>query len=130
MTVLVPTRRGTSADQDDVPDATPASPAEVVNLTEAIPTLSLAVPVMRIEEEEVEMIVAAGDVTRREGAVVSPVGDAGGWAGGCAGVEGGVTGGVVGVEGGVTGVEGGVTGVEGGAGAAGGSAGGSVSRLP
>ncbi len=95
MTVLLPTSSGTSADQDVVPEAFPAAPVDVVNLTAVTPTLSLAVPLMWMVADEVETMVPPGETIRTDGAVVSVGGlgggDAGGGAGG--GGEGGVDGG-------------------------------------
>ena len=96
------------ADHDTVPAATPASPVEVVHLTEVTPTLSLAIPLTVIDEALVETIVNPGDRICSEGAVVSPPGGGGAGvgvgvgAGGGAGVGTGAGGGgVVGVGAGV-----------------------------
>jgi hypothetical protein len=46
VTVLLPTNRGITADQEVVPVAAPVLPVEVVQFTDATPTLSLAVPLI------------------------------------------------------------------------------------
>ncbi len=85
---LVPTSRGTLADHDAVPAATPASPVEVVHLTEVTPTLSLAIPLIAITGALVAMMVNPGEWICSEGAVVSR--PAGGGAGVGVGAGGGV----------------------------------------
>ena len=95
--VLVPTSKGTLAYQLTVPDAVPAAPPELLQVTWVTATLSLAVPDKTIDGLEVEMMLTAGLTMVNDGAVVSfagdgtggeagPVGDAGGSAGG--GVDG------------------------------------------
>jgi hypothetical protein len=93
---FVPTSRGTFADHDVVPAATPASSVEVLHLTEVTPTLSLAIPLIAIVEALVEMMVNPGDCICSDGAVVSPpagvgvgVGAGGGAGGAGVGVGGG-----------------------------------------
>ena len=52
-----------------VPDAVPASPLLVLQVTDATPTLSDAVPLNAIEAEEVDTIVEPGDAIVSEGGV-------------------------------------------------------------
>lgn len=82
MTTVLPTNSGTLADQAVVPEAIPESPFEVLHFTAVTPTLSLAVPAIRMDAEVVEVIVAPGVVILSDGGVVST---AGGLAGGCTG---------------------------------------------
>src|ERR1017187_3681056 len=89
---LLPTSSGTVADHLVVPEAVPEYPVELVHFTAATPTLSLAVPLIAMEAEEVDTIVNPGATILSDGGVVSPlVGGvaAGGTAGGSAGVVGG-----------------------------------------
>lgn len=82
MMVLLPTRRGTSADHAIVPDAVPALPVEVVHCTEATPTLSLAFPLTVIVADVVDIIDEPGVTIVRMGAMESAVPVLGGDAGG------------------------------------------------
>jgi len=82
VTTVLPISSGTSAAHDTVPEASPASPFEVLHLTPATPVSSLAVPAKWRLAEVVETIVAAGVTTFREGGVVSTTG---GCDGGCTG---------------------------------------------
>jgi hypothetical protein len=92
---LVPTSRGTLADQDVVPAATPAPPVEVVHFTAVTATLSLAVPLMAMTDALVETMVNPGDLICSAGGVVSPfAGGAGAGVGVGAGAGVGVGGGV------------------------------------
>jgi hypothetical protein len=111
VTNVLPTSSGTFADQAVVPEAVPESPFEVLHFTADTPTLSLAVPEIRMDVEEVEAIVVPGETMLRDGGVVSTVGGLdGGWTGGCTGgCTGGGTGGCTG--GGTGGCTGGGTGV-------------------
>ena len=94
------------ADQDAVPTATPDPPVELVHFTAATVTLSLAVPLIAIDEADVEVIVNPGTLICSEGGVVSP--GAGDGAGAGVGVGVGAVGGV-GVGVGVGGAAGGGT---------------------
>ena len=60
------------ADQDAVPAATPDPPVELVHFTTATATLSLAVPLIAIDEPDVEVMVNPGALTCSEGGVLSP----------------------------------------------------------
>ena len=95
---FVPTNNGMFADQDVVPDAAPESPVELVHLTAATPTLSLATPLTVAVAALVETIVNPGDLICSDGGVVSlePVGGVG-----PVGVGAGVGAGVGGVGAGV-----------------------------
>ena len=86
--VLVPTSRGTLADQAVVPDAMPEDPVELLHLTELTATLSLALPAMASDETVVELMVNPGESIDSVGATVSVAG---------VGVGFGVVGGVGGV---------------------------------
>src|ERR1035441_1869457 len=102
---LLPTSSGTVADHLVVPEAVPEYPVELVHFTAATPTLSLAVPLIAMEAEEVDTIVNPGATILSDGGVVSPlVGGvaAGGCTGGCTGgvAAGGAAGGSAGVVGG------------------------------
>jgi len=69
---LVPTSRGMLADQDAAPAATPDPPVELVHFTTATATLSLAVPLIAIDEADVEVMLNPGVLICSEGGVVSP----------------------------------------------------------
>ncbi len=70
--VLVPTRRGTSpVFQFVVPDATPDRLNEVDQVTCVGPTLSEAVPRIRMVAAVVETLVDAGEVIFNEGRTLS-----------------------------------------------------------
>ena len=93
------------ADQDAVPAATPEPPVELVHFTAATATLSFAVPLIAIDEADVEVMLNPGVLICSEGGVVSPGAGEGGGAGVGAG-----TGGVgVGLGVGVGGAAGGAT---------------------
>ena len=92
--VLVPTNRGTFADQAVVPDAMPEDPVELLHLIELTATLSLALPATASDEAVVEPMLNAGESIDSVGGTVSVAG---------VGVGFGVVGGVGGV-GGVAGV--------------------------
>ena len=69
------------ADHDEVPAAIPDPPVELVHLTVATATLSLAVPATAMDEAEVEVMVNPGVLICSDGGVVSPgagAGDGGG----------------------------------------------------
>lgn len=76
-----PTSSGTEADQDVVPEATPASPLEVVQATCVTPAASLAVPLTVNHAEVVETMVVPGTLMARVGGVPlpDPEGVDGGW---------------------------------------------------
>ena len=59
------------ADQDAVPTATPDPPVELVHFTAATATLSLAVPLIAIDEADVEVMVKPGALICSEGGVLS-----------------------------------------------------------
>jgi hypothetical protein len=71
VTELFPTMSGMEADQEVVPEATPAWPKFVAQDTNATPTLSLAVPEMVTEAAVVDMVVDEGEVMAKLGGVVS-----------------------------------------------------------
>jgi hypothetical protein len=98
VTVVVPTISGTAADQLLVPEAAPEPPVELDQLTAVTPTLSAAVPLMVIEAEEVDTMLAAGDAMRNEGGERSgaPCGGLDGGGGADGGAAGGRTGGKAG----------------------------------
>ena len=98
---LLPTSSGTVADHLVVPEAVPEYPVELVHFTAATPTLSLAVPLIAMEAEEVDTIVNPGATILSDGGVVSPL-VGGVAAGGCTGgvAAGGAAGGSAGVVGG------------------------------
>ena len=97
VTTLLPTSSGTLADHLLVPEAVPEYPVELVHFTAATPTLSLAVPLTVMEEEDVATMVDPGETIVSDGGVVSAlaVGCTGGAATG--GTTGGSTGGWTGV---------------------------------
>jgi hypothetical protein len=97
VTTLLPTSSGTLADHLLVPEAVPEYPVELVHFTAATPTLSLAVPLTAMEEEDVATMVDPGETIVSDGGVVSAlaVGCTGGAATG--GTTGGSTGGWTGV---------------------------------
>jgi hypothetical protein len=70
---LLPTSSGTLADHFVVPEAVPESPVEVVHVTAATPTLSLAVPLTAMEAADVATIVNPGETMLSDGGVVSPL---------------------------------------------------------
>jgi len=74
VTAVVPTNSGTFADQAVVPAASPESPFEVLHFTAVTPTLSLAVPAIRMDADVVEVMVPPGVVILSDGGVVSTVG--------------------------------------------------------
>ena len=74
---MVPTRRGTLADQAVVPAAIPDDPVELVHLTEVTATLSLALPAMAMDEAVVELMVNPGESIDSVGATVSVAGGVG-----------------------------------------------------
>jgi hypothetical protein len=76
VTVLLPTRSGTLADQFEVPEATPDEPKLVAQATNFRPPASLAMPVMVTDAELVDRLPVEGEVTVSVGGVVS--GDPGG----------------------------------------------------
>lgn len=79
VTVFVPTSSGMAGTlQKSVPVATPLSPFDVLQETEATPTLSLAVPLHVNELDEVVTVVSAGDTMLKLGGVVSVPGELGG----------------------------------------------------
>ena len=86
ITVLSPTKSGTTADQLVVPDAEPDAPFEVLHWIEATPTLSLAVPLTGIEDAVVLTRVNPGEIIVSEGAVVSAL-EEGADAGGVVGAD-------------------------------------------
>src|SRR5262245_16627366 len=91
------------ADQDAVPAAIPVPPAELVHLTAATATLSLAVPLMATDGADFEVMVIPGALSCSEGGVLSPGTGEGAGAGvgaGTGGVGVGVVGGVGGADGG------------------------------
>ena len=101
VTTLLPTSSGTLADHLLVPEAVPEYPVELVHFTAATPTLSLAVPLTAMEEEDVATMVDPGETIVSDGGVVSAlaVGCTGGaTTGGCTGgaATGGTTGGSTG----------------------------------
>jgi hypothetical protein len=57
VTVLVPTKSGTVADQAVVPEAMPEFPVDTDHFTDATLTLSLAVPLTASDASEVDRIV-------------------------------------------------------------------------
>ena len=71
VTELFPTISGIAADQEVVPEATPAWPKLVAQDTTATPTLSLAMPAIVTEAAVVDMVPDGGDVMVKLGAVVS-----------------------------------------------------------
>src|SRR5690349_6488788 len=75
--VFVPISRGICAVHWVVPEATPEAPNAVDHLTDATPTLSVAVPPIASVARVVEKLVLDGDAIARVGGVVSPVGEAG-----------------------------------------------------
>jgi len=96
--------------------AVPDSPLDVDQRTATTPTLSTALPLMLIDDEDVDNMLEPGEVMAIAGGVWSGVPGAGsGVAGGEGGGE-GVVGGCAGVVGGCEGVAGGCAGVTGGAG--------------
>ena len=72
VTVLEPINRGIEAVQCEVPLTAPDLPVLVDQLTAVTPTLSLAVPLMLIDADEVETEDADGEVRVMDGGVVSP----------------------------------------------------------
>ena len=76
------------ADQDAVPAATPDPPVELIHFTAATATLSLAVPLIAIDEADVEVMLNPGVLICSEGGVVSPGAGEGAGAGVGAGVGG------------------------------------------
>jgi hypothetical protein len=73
------------ADHFVVPEAVPDPPVLVVQLTEATPTLSAAVPLKLIEAAVVDTVVDDGELIVIDGGVVSELGVdgfAGVWTGG------------------------------------------------
>src|SRR5271157_5465156 len=97
VTTLLPTRSDTLADHFVVPEAVPESPVELVHFTVATATLSLAVPLIAMEAEEVATMVNAGETILSDGGVVSALAagfTGGATTGGCTG--GGTTGGTTG----------------------------------
>lgn len=70
-----------------VPAAVPDAPVELLHVTCATATLSLAVPLTTIELEEVEMVELAGETMVRDGGVVSVLGGGFGDGGFGAGAE-------------------------------------------
>jgi len=84
VTALEPISRGIVAVHWVIPAAVPDWPVLVIQVIEVTPTLSLAVPLNTIEDEEVETEVDEGETIVSEGGVVS-FGDFG-----AVGVEGGV----------------------------------------
>jgi hypothetical protein len=71
VTTLVPTSNGIDAVHCAVPEAVPAPPVEVDHRTEVTPVLSLAVPLNKIEADEAETMLPAGDAMAIEGGVES-----------------------------------------------------------
>ena len=76
-----PVNRGTAALQAAVPVAVPEPPKLLAQVIRWTPTLSLAVPLMRMDASAVETVAAPGEVIARVGGVVSAV------SGGMEGVE-------------------------------------------
>jgi hypothetical protein len=74
MTVVRPGGSGTAAFHCEVPVAVPLPPEFVDQATDATPTLSVAVPEIRIEARDVEADVPAGEAMLRDGAVLSGAG--------------------------------------------------------
>jgi len=68
-----PVNRGTVALHAVVPVAVPEPPKLLAQVTVVTPTLSLAVPLITIEDSAVETMFEEGDVIVSEGGVVSPV---------------------------------------------------------
>jgi len=68
-----PVNRGMAALQAVVPVAVPEPPKLLAQVTVVTPTLSLAVPLIMIEDSAVETMFEEGEVMVSEGGVVSPV---------------------------------------------------------
>jgi len=68
-----PVNRGMAALQAVVPVAVPEPPKLLAQVTVVTPTLSLAVPLITIEDSAVETMFEEGEVMVSEGGVVSPV---------------------------------------------------------
>src|ERR1041385_7955706 len=68
---LVPVSSGTLMDQLPVPEAIPDAPPEVPHFISLTATLSLAVPVTKIEALEVEVMLTPGLTIVIEGGVTS-----------------------------------------------------------
>ena len=66
-----PINRGTAALQVVVPVAVPEPPKLFAQVTVDTPTLSLAVPLIMIEDRAVETMVEEGEAMVNEGGVVS-----------------------------------------------------------
>ena len=68
-----PVNRGTVALQAAVPVAVPEPPKLLAQVIRWTPTLSLAVPLMRMDASAVETVAAPGEVIASVGGVVSAV---------------------------------------------------------
>ena len=68
-----PVNRGTVTLQAVVPVAVPESPKLLAQVIRWTPTLSLAVPLMRMDASAVETVAVPGEVIASEGGVVSAV---------------------------------------------------------
>lgn len=75
--VFAPVSSGTAEIvQVAAPDAVPVAPAELVQVTEAMPPLSRAVPLIAMDAAEVDSVVNTGDVMVRLGGDVLAAGGA------------------------------------------------------